>query len=158
LRHRVAMDAVELLALSGLYRLRRRARRIQRQIHDQPDGPARLLARDARWPFARDLSQLLLPGSTLAVHRPAPCGLRRPFCTDQRLRKNIMAALARSALRYSARYEAAASESFAEHVVHGLDDNPKWLSAKYFYDAAGSDLFEEITRLPEYYPTRTELS
>ena len=68
-----------------------------------------------------------------------------------------MAALAGSALRYSARHEAAASESFAEHVVHGLSDSPKWLSAKYFYDAAGSELFEQITRLPEYYPTRTEL-
>src|ERR1043165_5517657 len=69
-----------------------------------------------------------------------------------------MAALARSVLRYSARHEAAASDSFADHVVNGLGDRPKWLSAKYFYDAAGSDLFEEITRLPEYYPTRTELS
>jgi dimethylhistidine N-methyltransferase len=69
-----------------------------------------------------------------------------------------MAALARSVLQYSARHEAAASETFAEHVIHGLGDSQKWLSAKYFYDAAGSDLFEEITRLPEYYPTRTELS
>jgi L-histidine Nalpha-methyltransferase len=69
-----------------------------------------------------------------------------------------MAALARSVLRYSARHEAAASESFADHVVHGLSDSPKWLSAKYFYDTAGSDLFEQITELPEYYPTRTELS
>ena len=69
-----------------------------------------------------------------------------------------MAALARSALRYSARHEAAASDSFADHVIAGLSDTPKWLSAKYFYDATGSELFEEITRLPEYYPTRTELS
>jgi L-histidine Nalpha-methyltransferase len=69
-----------------------------------------------------------------------------------------MAALARSALRYSARHEAAASDSFADHVINGLGDDPKWLSAKYFYDAAGSELFEQITRLPEYYPTRTELS
>jgi L-histidine Nalpha-methyltransferase len=69
-----------------------------------------------------------------------------------------MAALARSALRYSARHEAAASDSFADHVIAGFSDTPKWLSAKYFYDAAGSELFEEITRLPEYYPTRTELS
>src|SRR6185369_12368832 len=68
-----------------------------------------------------------------------------------------MAALARSALRYSARHEAAASDSFADHVIAGLSDNPKWLSAKYFYDAAGSELFEQITELPEYYPTRTEL-
>jgi dimethylhistidine N-methyltransferase len=68
-----------------------------------------------------------------------------------------MAALARSVLRYSARHEAAASDSFADHVIAGLGDDPKWLSAKYFYDAAGSELFEEITELPEYYPTRTEL-
>ncbi|HMK78735.1 MAG TPA: L-histidine N(alpha)-methyltransferase [Xanthobacteraceae bacterium] len=68
-----------------------------------------------------------------------------------------MAALARSVLRYSARYEAAASDSFADHVIAGLTDDPKWLSAKYFYDVAGSDLFEQITALPEYYPTRTEL-
>src|SRR5437660_9968157 len=68
-----------------------------------------------------------------------------------------MAALARTALRYSARHEAAASETFAEHVVHGLGDNPKWVSAKYFYDSTGSDLFEQSTALPEYYPTRTEL-
>jgi dimethylhistidine N-methyltransferase len=61
-------------------------------------------------------------------------------------------------LRYSARHEAAASDSFADHVISGLTDSPKWLSAKYFYDAAGSALFEEITRLPEYYPTRTELT
>ena len=68
-----------------------------------------------------------------------------------------MAAPARSVLRYSARREAAASDSFAEHAIHGLSDSPKWLSAKYFYDAAGSELFEQITELPEYYPTRTEL-
>src|ERR1041384_3995951 len=69
-----------------------------------------------------------------------------------------MAVLARSVLRYSARHEAAASDSFADHVVAGLSEPQKWLSAKYFYDAAGSELFEAITRLPEYYPTRTELS
>jgi L-histidine N-alpha-methyltransferase len=40
----------------------------------------------------------------------------------------------------------------------GLTSTPKWLQPKWFYDARGSDLFEEITRLPEYYPTRTESS
>jgi L-histidine N-alpha-methyltransferase len=38
----------------------------------------------------------------------------------------------------------------------GLTAAPKWLPPKYFYDARGSELFEEITRLPEYYPTRAE--
>jgi dimethylhistidine N-methyltransferase len=68
-----------------------------------------------------------------------------------------MAALARSVLRYSARHEAAASDSFADHAIAGLGEQQKWLSAKYFYDGAGSELFEQITDLPEYYPTRTEL-
>ncbi len=38
----------------------------------------------------------------------------------------------------------------------GLSEEPRRLPAKLFYDAAGSQLFEEITRTPEYYPTRTE--
>lgn len=46
----------------------------------------------------------------------------------------------------------------AEDVYAGLTSMPKYLPAKLFYDAAGSALFEEITRLPEYYLTRTEAS
>lgn len=38
----------------------------------------------------------------------------------------------------------------------GLTASPKELPPKWFYDAAGSELFEKITELPEYYPTRTE--
>ncbi|HYC33703.1 MAG TPA: L-histidine N(alpha)-methyltransferase [Gemmatimonadales bacterium] len=41
-------------------------------------------------------------------------------------------------------------------VAEGLSAPQKELSPKYFYDHRGSELFEEITRLPEYYPTRTE--
>jgi L-histidine N-alpha-methyltransferase len=41
-------------------------------------------------------------------------------------------------------------------VRTGLTADPRWLPPKWFYDARGSELFEEITRLPEYYPTRTE--
>lgn len=48
--------------------------------------------------------------------------------------------------------------SFLDDVWAGLASNPKQLPAKYFYDAAGSALFEQITALPEYYPTRAELS
>ncbi|GGQ40838.1 L-histidine N(alpha)-methyltransferase [Couchioplanes azureus] len=43
-------------------------------------------------------------------------------------------------------------------VATGLTAAPKWLPPKWFYDARGSDLFEQITRLQEYYPTRTERS
>lgn len=41
-------------------------------------------------------------------------------------------------------------------VRRGLTADPKWLPPKWFYDARGSELFERITALPEYYPTRTE--
>lgn len=44
----------------------------------------------------------------------------------------------------------------AADVRAGLTATPKVLSPKYFYDARGSELFDQITRLPEYYPTRTE--
>ena len=43
-------------------------------------------------------------------------------------------------------------------VRHGLTHKPKQLSPKYFYDERGSELFEEITQLPEYYLTRAERS
>ena len=53
------------------------------------------------------------------------------------------------------------SDSDAADALHhdvrvGLSADPKWLPPKWFYDARGSELFEEITALPEYYPTRTE--
>jgi L-histidine Nalpha-methyltransferase len=41
-------------------------------------------------------------------------------------------------------------------VARGLQATPKELASKYFYDEEGSALFDAITRLPEYYPTRTE--
>ncbi|MEV1146346.1 L-histidine N(alpha)-methyltransferase [Micromonospora sp. NPDC049799] len=46
--------------------------------------------------------------------------------------------------------------SLRDDVRTGLTATPKWLPPKWFYDARGSELFEEITRLPEYYPTRAE--
>ena len=47
---------------------------------------------------------------------------------------------------------------FADDVLHGLAAANKSLSPKYFYDLRGSRLFDRITELPEYYPTRTELA
>ncbi|MFI2240554.1 L-histidine N(alpha)-methyltransferase [Streptomyces chrestomyceticus] len=41
-------------------------------------------------------------------------------------------------------------------VAHGLTRTPKQLPPKWFYDARGSELFDEITTLPDYYPTRAE--
>ena len=44
-----------------------------------------------------------------------------------------------------------------EEIVDGLKQSEKMISPKYFYDERGSQLFDKITRLPEYYPTETEL-
>ncbi|MFC7531181.1 L-histidine N(alpha)-methyltransferase [Actinoplanes sp. GCM10030250] len=48
------------------------------------------------------------------------------------------------------------ARSLRADVRAGLTAAPKKLPPKWFYDSRGSELFEEITRLPEYYPTRTE--
>ena len=45
-----------------------------------------------------------------------------------------------------------------QEILAGLKQSPKTISAKYFYDKTGSQLFEAITCLPEYYPTRTEIN
>ena len=47
-------------------------------------------------------------------------------------------------------------ESFRDAVLAGLARPKKAIPCKFFYDERGSALFEEICRLPEYYPTRTE--
>lgn len=52
--------------------------------------------------------------------------------------------------------EDAMAAALRADVQHGLTSDPKWLPPKWFYDAHGSDLFEQITELPEYYPTRAE--
>jgi L-histidine N-alpha-methyltransferase len=48
------------------------------------------------------------------------------------------------------------TEALREDVKTGLTAPRKWLPPKWFYDARGSELFEAITALPEYYPTRSE--
>jgi dimethylhistidine N-methyltransferase len=65
-----------------------------------------------------------------------------------------MPALARVAPTLEPAKTAAA---FAADVLAGLQAEPKSLPAKYFYDSAGSRLFDLISQSPEYYPTRTEL-
>ena len=65
-----------------------------------------------------------------------------------------MVALARSQKLQPKQAEAS---TFEADVLAGLSATPKRLPAKYFYDGAGSLLFERITELPEYYPTRCEM-
>ncbi|MFV0132418.1 L-histidine N(alpha)-methyltransferase [Streptomyces sp. HMX87] len=52
--------------------------------------------------------------------------------------------------------EDATDAALRDDVVAGLTGTPKTLPPKWFYDARGSELFDEITELPEYYPTRAE--
>jgi dimethylhistidine N-methyltransferase len=66
---------------------------------------------------------------------------------------NVHAAALAKAYRFDEQ-----TSAFAGDVFDGLSQRPKRLSPKYFYDERGSELFEQITLLPEYYPTRTELS
>lgn len=49
------------------------------------------------------------------------------------------------------------TDTFLDEVLEGLQATRKSLPSKFFYDAEGSRLFDEITTLPEYYPTRTEI-
>ncbi|WP_454727577.1 MULTISPECIES: L-histidine N(alpha)-methyltransferase [Cupriavidus] len=54
--------------------------------------------------------------------------------------------------------QADSGAAFARDVLAGLAGTPRSIPPKYFYDAAGSTLFDRICELPEYYPTRTELA
>ncbi|HEY5238466.1 MAG TPA: ergothioneine biosynthesis protein EgtB [Rhizomicrobium sp.] len=63
--------------------------------------------------------------------------------------------LAESLMRRGA---AKPDNEFLRDVLRGLSEPQKRLDAKYFYDEAGSKLFDDICRLPEYYPTRTEIA
>ena len=60
--------------------------------------------------------------------------------------------------RFSTIALTASHDDLPEDVRRGLCASPKELPAKYLYDAAGSDLFDQICELPEYYPTRVETS
>jgi dimethylhistidine N-methyltransferase len=66
-----------------------------------------------------------------------------------------MVALARS-VRVQPRLDELSA--FETDVLAGLHASPKRLPPKYFYDGVGSQLFERITELPEYYPTRCEIN
>ena len=63
-----------------------------------------------------------------------------------------------SQLRYFKPHASNIEKSFAEEIAFSLNQDYKFISPKFFYDNKGSNLFESICSLPEYYPTRTEVS
>jgi dimethylhistidine N-methyltransferase len=62
-----------------------------------------------------------------------------------------------SNLEYFKPHSTKIEKTFAEDVSYSLNRESKFISPKYFYDKKGSELFEQICNLPEYYPTRTEI-
>lgn len=63
-----------------------------------------------------------------------------------------------SRLQYFKPHATKIEKSFAEEISSSLTQDSKFISPKFFYDKKGSDLFERICSLDEYYPTRTEIS
>ena len=63
-----------------------------------------------------------------------------------------------SRLQYFKPHATKIEKTFSEEISDGLNSTSKSIPPKFFYDKKGSDLFEKICLLPEYYPTRTEIS
>ena len=63
-----------------------------------------------------------------------------------------------SKLQYFKPHATKIEKTFAEEISSSLNADLKFISPKYFYDKKGSELFEKICLLPEYYPTRTEVT
>jgi len=61
-------------------------------------------------------------------------------------------------LQYFKPHATKIEKTFAEEISSSLNRDSKFINPKFFYDKKGSDLFEKICSLPEYYPTRTEIS
>ncbi len=68
----------------------------------------------------------------------------------------VQAGRATDALRLRNRQILTGSWNGREELLEGLNAPQAWISSKYFYDSLGSQLFDAITHLPEYYPTRAE--
>jgi len=63
-----------------------------------------------------------------------------------------------SKLQYFKPHATKIEKTFAEEISSSLNRDPKFINPKFFYDKKGSDLFEQICSLSEYYPTRTEIT
>src|SRR5262249_4250910 len=151
------MDTQRLCAVSGLPSGRGSTWRIQWKIHGQSDRAAGFIGGNTTGARPRELPQFLLPDRTLAIHRLAACpffGLDLHSSTlRRRTPMSIVVRKPRGALVIND-----AERAFFDDVLAGLLAEPKRVPPKYFYDEAGSQLFQRITALPEYYLTRVETS
>ena len=128
------MDGESVHAVPGLSPRGRRGRRVQRQVHVQPVRAAWRQLCDLAFAHPAHVSQLLSAGGNLAIHGRAT-GTRRGGRNQALIghREEILA-----------------------EIRAGLSLSQKQLPSKLFYDERGSELFEAITALPEYYLTRAE--
>src|ERR1700754_452670 len=134
------MDAQLLFPLPRLSGRARSARRIQRQIHVQPIRFARRFLRHFSHSHSHDLSQFLPTGKTLAIHGHSAS------------KRSVSPTSTESVLDLEP-----ASADFLTEAIAGLSESPRTLPCKFFYDERGSELFQKICELPEYYVTRAEL-
>src|SRR5437764_10927925 len=140
-RRRLGMDPQRVSPLPRLSRRPWSARRIQRQVHVQSNGPARRLVCHFPQSYPRDLPQFLPAGQTLAIQRHPPRS--RSFMSGA---PGMVTVLDLEPV----------NEDFLAEVLAGLSASPRSLPCKFFYDERGFELFQKICELPEYYITRTE--
>src|SRR5580692_11234378 len=145
------MDGERLYRLSGIQAPAWRARRIQRQVHVRPNDSARGIVRHSRESHSGDLSKFLSTGNQMAVLRDSLGTLKGFVEMATYVRTVDIGHFAPADER-----EALTCDALTREVRRGLVARPRSLSPWMFYDAEGSRLFERITTLPEYYPTRTE--
>ena len=143
-RHRLAMDRQCVSPLSRFPAMGGSHRGVQREVHGGPDGAARRFARHATGPCPPDLQKLLSSRQALAIHRRASGGGRMNHTSAPQ-----------PLLRDTATEDEGAA--LLDDALRGLSAARKTLPCKWLYDEEGARLFGEITLLPEYYPTRTEL-
>src|SRR5687768_11732953 len=139
------MDLQPLLALSRISCSGRCRRRIQRKIHVQPDDIAWRFLRHPPLPYTKNLPQFFSAPHALAILRHKIGSRWSRLMT--RPEQYILPESGQMPLSGTA---------IASTVFEGLSRMPKSLPPRLLYDAQGSALFEQITCLPEYYPTRTE--
>src|SRR5208282_4521737 len=140
------MDGQRLHRLSRIPASSRCARRIQRQVYVRSNDSARGILRHSCKPYSCNISELFSTSNEMALRRDSPGKL-----------KGFVHMAAYSRVFDIERTETVDTRQALTHEVRrGLIRHPRSLSPWVFYDAEGSRLFECITTLPEYYPTRTE--
>src|ERR1700677_910992 len=135
------MDAKFVFALPGLQNNRRSAGRVQRQVHVQSVRPSWRLLRHLAIAHPPHLPKLFPTGCPLAILGNPP----RQGCSMNTLAPEVCSADRQTA-----------SNDFLTEAVFGLSQPQKALPCRFLYDEEGSSLFDQITTLEEYYPTRTE--